>query len=86
MNSCIVDDVLEQCLVAGCVLGVVRLKVCLIASLLPWSSGNQSAVNVAPFVNQLAMGGPMSINLDRLYCTPFVIYSNVLGPFVTLNL
>jgi hypothetical protein len=38
MNSCIVDDVLEQCLVVGCVLGVVRLEVCLIASLLPWSS------------------------------------------------
>jgi hypothetical protein len=34
-----VGDVLEQCLVVGCVLGVVRLEVCLIASLLPWSSG-----------------------------------------------
>ena len=34
-----VSDILEQCLVAGCVLGVVRLEVCLIAGLLPWSSG-----------------------------------------------
>jgi hypothetical protein len=34
-----VGDVLEQCLVVGCVLGVVRLEVCLIACLLPWSSG-----------------------------------------------
>jgi hypothetical protein len=33
-----VGDVLEQCLVAGCVLGVVRLEVRLIAGLLPWSS------------------------------------------------
>jgi hypothetical protein len=47
----VVGDVLEQCLVVGCVLGVVRLKVCLIACLLPWSSGNQSAIYVAPFVN-----------------------------------
>jgi hypothetical protein len=35
----VVGDVLEHCLVVGCVLGVVRLKVCMIASLLPWSSG-----------------------------------------------
>jgi hypothetical protein len=46
-----VGDVHEQCLVVGCVLGVVRLEVCLIAGLLPWSSENQSAINVAPFVN-----------------------------------
>jgi hypothetical protein len=32
-------DVLEHCWVVGCVLGVMRLEVCLIASLLPWSSG-----------------------------------------------
>jgi hypothetical protein len=35
----VVGDVLEQCLVVGCVLGVVCLEVCLIAGLLPWSSG-----------------------------------------------
>jgi hypothetical protein len=35
----VVGDVLEQCLVASCVLGVVRLEVCMIAGLLPWSSG-----------------------------------------------
>ena len=35
----VVGDVLEQCLIASCVLGVVRLEVRLIASLLPWSSG-----------------------------------------------
>jgi hypothetical protein len=35
----VVGDVLEQCLVVGCVLGVVRLEVCLITGLLPWSSG-----------------------------------------------
>jgi hypothetical protein len=35
----VVGDVLEHCLVVGCVLGVVRLEVCLIASLLHWSSG-----------------------------------------------
>jgi hypothetical protein len=34
----VVGDVLEHCLVVGCVLGVVRLEVCLIAGLLPWSS------------------------------------------------
>ena len=33
-----------------CVLGVVRLEVCLIAGLLPWSSG-KCVVYVAPFVN-----------------------------------
>jgi hypothetical protein len=36
----IVGDVLEHCLVADCVLGVVRLEVRLIAGLLPWSSRN----------------------------------------------
>jgi hypothetical protein len=35
----IVGDVLEHCLIVGCVLGVVRLEVHLIAGLLPWSSG-----------------------------------------------
>jgi hypothetical protein len=35
----VVGDVLEQCVVVGCVLGVMRLEVCMIASLLPWSSG-----------------------------------------------
>ena len=35
----VVGDVLEQCLVPNCVLGVVRLEVCLIAGLLPWFSG-----------------------------------------------
>jgi hypothetical protein len=34
----VAGDVLEHCLVVGFVLGVVRLEVCLIASLLPWSS------------------------------------------------
>jgi hypothetical protein len=34
----VVGDVLEHCLVVGCVLGVVRLEVCLIIGLLPWSS------------------------------------------------
>jgi hypothetical protein len=35
----VVGDVLEHYLVVGCVLGVVRLEVCLIAGLLPWSDG-----------------------------------------------
>jgi hypothetical protein len=35
----VVVDVLEHCLVVGCVLGVVRLEVHLIADLLSWSSG-----------------------------------------------
>jgi hypothetical protein len=35
----VVGDVLEHCLVVGCVLGVVRLEVCLIAGLLPWFRG-----------------------------------------------
>jgi hypothetical protein len=35
----VVGDVLEHCLVVGSVLGVVRLEVCLITCLLPWSSG-----------------------------------------------
>jgi hypothetical protein len=35
----VVGDVLEHWLVVGCILGVVRLEVCLIACLLPWSSG-----------------------------------------------
>jgi hypothetical protein len=35
----VVGDVLEHCLVVGCVLGVVCLEVCLIACLLSWSSG-----------------------------------------------
>jgi hypothetical protein len=35
----VVGDVLEQYLVVGCVLGVMRLEVCIIASHLPWSSG-----------------------------------------------
>jgi hypothetical protein len=35
----VVGDVLEHCLVVGCVLGVVRLDVRPIASFLPWSSG-----------------------------------------------
>jgi hypothetical protein len=35
----VVGDVLEQCLAVGCVLGVVRSEVCLIAGFLPWSSG-----------------------------------------------
>jgi hypothetical protein len=44
MERCVTDilvvgDVLKHCLVVGCVLGVVRLEVCLIACLLPWSSG-----------------------------------------------
>jgi hypothetical protein len=34
----VVGDVLEHYWVVSCVLGVVRLEVCLIASLLPWSS------------------------------------------------
>jgi hypothetical protein len=34
----VVGDVLEHCLVVGCVLGVVRLEVCMIADLLSWSS------------------------------------------------
>jgi hypothetical protein len=46
----VVGDVLQHCLVVGCVLGVVRLEVCLIAGLLPWSSGKY-VVYVAPFVN-----------------------------------
>jgi hypothetical protein len=29
----------NACLVVGCVLGVVRLEVCMIACPLPWSSG-----------------------------------------------
>jgi hypothetical protein len=49
----VVGDVLEQCLVVGCVLGVVRLEVCLIVGLLPWSSGKSKhcKMYVAPFVN-----------------------------------
>jgi hypothetical protein len=35
----VVGDVLEHCLVVGCVLTVVRLEVRLIEGLLPWSSG-----------------------------------------------
>jgi hypothetical protein len=35
----VVGDVLQHCLVVGCVLGVVRLEVRLIASRLPCSSG-----------------------------------------------
>jgi hypothetical protein len=35
----VVGDVLEHCWVVGCVLGVVRLEVRLIAGLLPLSSG-----------------------------------------------
>jgi hypothetical protein len=35
----VVGDVLEYCLVVGCVLGVVHLEVRLIAGLLHWSSG-----------------------------------------------
>jgi hypothetical protein len=35
----VVGGVLEHCLVVGCVLGVVRLEVRLIAGLLHWSSG-----------------------------------------------
>jgi hypothetical protein len=31
----VVGDVLEHCLVVGCVLRVVRLQVCLIAGILP---------------------------------------------------
>jgi hypothetical protein len=31
----VVGDVLEHCLVVGCVLGVMRLEVCLVAGLLP---------------------------------------------------
>jgi hypothetical protein len=43
MERCVTDilvvsDVLEHCLVVGCVLGVVCLEVCLIAGLLPWFS------------------------------------------------
>jgi hypothetical protein len=34
----VVGDVFEHYWVVGCVLGVVRLEVCLIASLLRWSS------------------------------------------------
>jgi hypothetical protein len=49
----VMGDVLEQCLVIGCVLGVVRLEVRLIAGLLICLglAENQSAINVAPFVN-----------------------------------
>ena len=47
----VVVDVLEHCLVVGCVLGVVRLEVCLIVGLLPWSRGKSEHVYVAPFVN-----------------------------------
>jgi hypothetical protein len=46
----VVGDVLQHCLVVGCVLGVVRLEVCLIASFLPWSN-RKCVVYVAPFVN-----------------------------------
>jgi hypothetical protein len=46
----VVGDVLQHCLVVGCVLGVVRLEVRMIASLLPWSRG-KCVVYVAPFVN-----------------------------------
>jgi hypothetical protein len=35
----VVGDVPDHYLVVDCVLGVVRLEVCLVASLLPWSSG-----------------------------------------------
>jgi hypothetical protein len=35
----VVGDVLEHCLVVGCVLEVVHLEVCLIAGFLPRSSG-----------------------------------------------
>jgi hypothetical protein len=35
----VVGDVLEHSLVGGCVLGVVRLEVCMIAGLLPCCSG-----------------------------------------------
>jgi hypothetical protein len=44
----VVGDVLEQCLVPGCVLRVVRLEVCLIASLLPWSSGKSKRRKCSP--------------------------------------
>jgi hypothetical protein len=70
----VVGDVLEQCLVAGCVLGVVRLEVCLIAGLLPWSSRKSerrkcsTVRKLITSVNQSAMGGPKSINLDRFHC------------------
>ena len=47
----VVGDVLEQCLVVGCVLGVVRLEVCLIAVFCLGLAENYSVVNVAPFVN-----------------------------------
>ena len=47
----VVGDVLEQCLVVGCVLGVVRLEVCLIAVFCFGLAKNYSVVNVAPFVN-----------------------------------
>jgi hypothetical protein len=70
----VVGDVLEQCLVAGSVLGVVRLEVCLIESLLPWSSGKSerrkcsTLCKLITSINESAMGGPKSINLDRFYC------------------
>jgi hypothetical protein len=42
----------NACLVVGYVLGVVCLEVCLIASLFGLDlAENQSAVNVAPFIN-----------------------------------
>jgi hypothetical protein len=34
----VVGDGLEHCWVVGCVSRVVRLEVCMIAGLLPWSS------------------------------------------------
>jgi hypothetical protein len=38
-------------LVASCVLGVVRLEICLITCLCLGLEENPSAINVAPFVN-----------------------------------
>lgn len=70
----VVDDVLEQCLVVGCVLGWVRLEVCMIASLLSWSSEKSKRRKCSTLhklitsVNLSAMGSPESINLDRFYC------------------
>jgi hypothetical protein len=70
----VVSDVLEHCLVVGCVLGVVRLEVCMIAGLLPWSSGKSerricsTLRKLITSINCSAMGGPKSINLERFYC------------------
>ena len=47
----VVGDVLERCLVVGCVLGVMRFKVCMITAVCLGLAENQSAVYVAPFVN-----------------------------------